>query len=643
MELSDLTTYASENYQIREQHKWEDFPGFSVLCHPKTGKWIALLMRQWDTETGTQIERCDLKCGKDSLFTTPRPYLSDPVRMHGSKWIGIAFGPRTESHVVFQLFDKAVSSEDPQGYTIVLASQLPAGESSYKDTALPFAGSRYRAPADKPPERLREMKRLYEYGRETAESRAKNFYKQAVFMQDYEDDVPWSGDFSCYFPTYSDLTTKQLRGYFSWRSQVRKGNYQWIAASAAYIYLYELLNGIGTDSPEDCLKKLREFEIGFLDSGIGDKRMRQNLHQWMLEYAVLHELPVEQTLKYADPEMIEKDKALMILRAPEAYSEEEVFSALCTFDRKKITKSPVMTISPERGKQLFSEVWKKALTYRFMQKDLFTLCFGEPGTRRWYPLANAVYYEKSKPAEKDYFLDGCRYYQCRNGSWKVTAYDNLSFDKARFQGLLHEADVLLRRYLKTGRYLKEDPADRWAVPFIEMVIEADKKAVIEASRPKITIDLSSLEQIRRDAAGTRDSLLTEEELDRSDSAAEAADDQAQEVPPGTAAQQAQEVLPGAAAQQAQEILPGAAAVRVPDGLPLDQVQLQILLSLLSGGDGSEILKASHQMPSIAADFINEALFDEIGDTVLICEDNRLMLVEDYIEDLKLLLTGISHE
>ena len=46
---------------------------------------------------------------------------------------------------------------------------------------------------------------------------------------------------------------------------------------------------------------------------------------------------------------------------------------------------------------------------------------------------------------------------------------------------------------------------------IKAAAEADRKAVIEASRPKITIDLSGLDQIRKDALSTQNSLLTEEE------------------------------------------------------------------------------------------------------------------------------------
>ena len=55
MELDELIAYARNRYAIEEQHKWQEFPGFSVLSHPQTGKWIALLMRQWDTDRGREF------------------------------------------------------------------------------------------------------------------------------------------------------------------------------------------------------------------------------------------------------------------------------------------------------------------------------------------------------------------------------------------------------------------------------------------------------------------------------------------------------------------------------------------------------------------------------------------------------------
>ena len=45
------------------------------------------------------------------------------------------------------------------------------------------------------------------------------------------------------------------------------------------------------------------------------------------------------------------------------------------------------------------------------------------------------------------------------------------------------------------------------------------------------------------------------------------------------------------------------------------------------------------MPSVAADAINEVLYDELGDVAVLCEDDTLSLVEDYEEDILQLLGG----
>ena len=596
MRLEELIAYAKEKYGIEEMHKWADFPGFSVLAHPQTGKWVALLMRQWDTDTGTEIERCDLKCGRKPLYD--KPYISPPIRMRGDKWVDIAFDGSTERDVVFRLFDEAIASG--RGYTIVLNSLSLSGADLYRETALPFAGSAYKPEREAVPDRLREMRRIYEYGRESEEFRAKNFYRQAVFMQDYEDDEPWIGNFFCYFPTYRDMTMRQLRGYFTWRAGVRRGDFQPVPDSAAYIYIYELLNGVGAASPEDTLKKLREFESGFIDPGFGDKRMRTNLRRWMLEFAVISGLPPELVREYIAPETAALDNSLAVLRRPEEYSDDEVFAALCFFGGKKTADSPVVRLDPERGKRLFSEAWRSASAYRSEGKRLFNLCFGEKKTRRWYPLSHTVYYERQKPEDRDCVINECRSFRCRGGLWTVRAYEALSFDKSVLHGFLREADARGRRYLKTGSYLKEKPENAWAAPYIDSAIEKDKKAQAEAARPKLTLDLSGLDKIRRDAAATRDSLLTEEEL-----------------------------------AEPEESTPAEAE----ENLPLDAVQLRILCSLLRGEDAAAILKSNHLMPSMAADAINDALYDEIGDTVLLCEDDKLMLVDDYTEELKEILGG----
>ena len=145
------------------------------------------------------------------------------------------------------------------------------------------------------------------------------------------------------------------------------------------------------------------------------------------------------------------------------------------------------------------------------------------------------------------------------------------------------------------------------------MIEEDRRTVLEASRPKITLDLSGLDRIRQDAQHTRDSLLTEEELSEFRRIEEPAS------PP---------VSPVGSVPE--ELLPG---------LPLDPLPLQILRMLLRGEPVAPLIRENRLMPSILADTINEALFDEIGDTVLLCENDDLSLVEDYRDELTQLLGG----
>ncbi len=573
-------------------------------------------MRQWDYETGREIECCDLKCGRSSLSEYRREYLSLPVRMRGDKWISVFFAEDTEPDVVYRLLDRAVSSGKQHGFTYILEN-LPSSASSedlHRDTPLPLAGTTTLPEKESLPDRIREMRRLYEYGPETAESRAANFIRQGIYMADYEDDVPWSGDFNCYFPTYHDLRTQQLRGYFTWRTNLRKGIFSPVPHSAAYIYIYELLNQIGVSSPEDSLQKMLAFERGFLDAGYGDDRMRQYLRRWMLEFAVLNSLPKETVLLAAAPELLKEDHALSALREPFFCTDEDLLDAIFFFAGKKLPQSPVFSKDSEHGKRLFCSVWRTAFDlFRKQEKNLFTLCFGEQTVRPWRPLSSAVYQPKTRPEDGDFELDPCRIYRSRNGVWKVLSYESLFYDKVRFQGLFHAADQRFRRYFKTGHPLREIPSESWAFPYIEAVIEADRRAVFEASRPKITIDLTGLEKIRQDALTTRDSLLTEEEL---------AEIRLHEEPASVHSFSIRSVP--------EELLPG---------IPLDPLSLQILRMLLHGEPVAPIIRNQKLMPSILADTINEALFDEIGDTVLLCTNDEFSIVEEYRENLISLLGG----
>ena len=75
-------------------------------------------------------------------------------------------------------------------------------------------------------------------------SEAELFYRQGLLMADFEDDCPYNGTFKSYFPTYNAMSDRQLRGYFTWRAQVRRKKVEETSTSFAFLYLYELICGI---------------------------------------------------------------------------------------------------------------------------------------------------------------------------------------------------------------------------------------------------------------------------------------------------------------------------------------------------------------------------------------------------------------
>lgn len=557
-----------------------------------------------------------------------------------------------------QMIDNAGSFNGESGFTVILDNSNTE-QAQYQDAPL-FSGQTLaiKPPCDDMrglqsakqhvPEQIRRMKNLYQYRSGSFRQICKNFYVQGKFMENYEDNAPWDGVVStCYWPTYHNLSLAQLRGYFTWRTELRKGNYRKHCETFVSMYLYELLNGIGTKSVEDSLHKMEEFEKGYIDAGLSDRYLRGRLHRWMLELAVLNGLAPDIACKYADSDMLEKDAAVEILRYPEKFSAQEVFNALCVFGGKKTAESKLTQEHGTEAINFFAAVWCLASAqYRKDGEPLFQLCFGIPSAREWRPLESTFYYDNYSNSKKrksvTYKLNPSRTYLFKRDRWYEVAHQNYDIDRKIIVNLLQETDRRLRLYLKTGHPLKERKEAAWAVPYIEAVIEADRKAKLEAARPKVSIDFSGLDKIRKDALETQDNLLTEEETQctpefnavnkavRKSAGSKKRTKENSAARKNTAAVLSVAASPHLASEQSE-----AAVLAAPSNtsVPLNGMQMQLLQMLLRGEPVQKLIAAQHGMPNVIADAINEALFDFIGDTVVECDGEAITLVEDYRDDI----------
>ena len=82
------------------------------------------------------------------------------------------------------------------------------------------------------------------------------FVLQGDFMADVTDDFPRTAFCAIPTPMYAAMSISQLRSYFTWRTDARRGIFRETDKPYVLLYAYELLNKIGVSSSEEAFAKL---------------------------------------------------------------------------------------------------------------------------------------------------------------------------------------------------------------------------------------------------------------------------------------------------------------------------------------------------------------------------------------------------
>ncbi len=80
--------------------------------------------------------------------------------------------------------------------------------------------------------------------------------RQGEFMKDVEDDFERRVFCALPHPIYAAMSNSQLRTYFSWRTDVRRGVYGDVEQPYILLYCFELMNRIGVCSADDAFERL---------------------------------------------------------------------------------------------------------------------------------------------------------------------------------------------------------------------------------------------------------------------------------------------------------------------------------------------------------------------------------------------------
>ncbi|WP_242655212.1 TerB N-terminal domain-containing protein [Clostridium cellulovorans] len=111
--------------------------------------------------------------------------------------------------------------------------------------------------------------------------------------------------FMTYWPTYDSMDGQQQAWYFYWRSQVREENYIDTGLSYIFVYIYELLSGIGWTAPQEGLVKLSSIWTRYRERF---SKLDRYMPDWIFDFTQLHKLeymsPVEKDYIHLMPSVV---------------------------------------------------------------------------------------------------------------------------------------------------------------------------------------------------------------------------------------------------------------------------------------------------------------------------------------------------
>ncbi|MBC3899319.1 hypothetical protein GH811_06795 [Acetobacterium malicum] len=93
--------------------------------------------------------------------------------------------------------------------------------------------------------------------------------------------------FMSYWPSYQSMSGPQRKWYFYWRSEIRKKNYLDTDLSYIFIYIYELLNGVGYQTPDEGYTLLLEIWEAYREAF---PKLNNYLYDWTFDFAYLNRI-----------------------------------------------------------------------------------------------------------------------------------------------------------------------------------------------------------------------------------------------------------------------------------------------------------------------------------------------------------------
>lgn len=141
-------------------------------------------------------------------------------------------------------------------------------------------------------------------------SSEKRFVEEARQLIEVEGEQAPFVPFMSYWPTYGVMNEPQRKWYMYWRTEVRQGRFPDTDLSYLFVHIYELINGIGWQEPQEGYDQLKELWLNYRE------RLPQldvYMQEWIIDYDLVHELNmslsemVELSSGYLPPEILDME------------------------------------------------------------------------------------------------------------------------------------------------------------------------------------------------------------------------------------------------------------------------------------------------------------------------------------------------
>lgn len=449
------------------------------------------------------------------------------------------------------------------------------------------------------PEKYKEMRAIATTPAYLGRSEAWIFVKQANFMSKFEDDFEYKGECVRYFPTYQRLSDTELRGYFSWRTKVRKDIVNETSLSFVYLYIYELLNCVGYNNPSDAFAALKEFWVKYTKI---DSRIDRFAILWMCDFVAFHGLDKELLSGVYDFSFDEALETLIKLND----SDEKLFEALTSVSSYNVLSSKGYKKKPQAYVYVISSAYRMLSQYfdAHRKNRLHEKLFGSIVETTYNMFMSAVFCGRNNHPDGEYSFNSVHSYSCKAGVWTRRKCFGTHTKSTELGAFVKACDSMIRVEILNEAPLAEGKETKLMLSFIKRAIDNFNKLEKEKDLKKIEIDITKLSGIRTSADTIRDKLIVEDEFENADIYTPEVVIECKETTENT------------------------------DNYLLDPNERAFLLILIDKSDYKALLREKGLMASVISDSINEKLFEIFGDTVIDFDGDVPYIIDDYLSDIK---------